>query len=206
MIKKILATVCLLGLLPFATPAVAEAVQTPFEAVQESTDLLIAKLKELQPIYASDPDRFFDEVEATLDPYIDFEEFSKRVMAKHFRRATDAQKLEFRSKFRESLIKTYGSALVEFDNQKVVVLEPTAAQQRPGEAAIDLEVHGSGGKVYPVRYQLRLEGDRWLLYNVQVNKSINIGLQFRSQFQAAIQKHRGDIGQVIADWSSSVDA
>jgi len=41
---------------------------------------------------------------------------------------------------------------------------------------------------------------RWLLRNVIIN-GINIGLQFRSQFNAYMQKYRGDIDLVIENWS-----
>ncbi|MDA0979706.1 MAG: ABC transporter substrate-binding protein, partial [Proteobacteria bacterium] len=166
----------------------------PYVSVQESTDLLLAKLKELQPIFESDPQRFYAEVEQTLLPYIDFDGFSKRVMAKYYRLATEEQRQQFEVKFRKALIHTYASALVEFDNEKVVVQEPTNDQRSDDRASIILEIHTSSGAVYPVEYQLSLEGDKWLLYNVVIN-GINIGLQFRSQFNADMQKYRKDISQ-----------
>ena len=175
-------------------------IQAPFDAVQESTDLLIAKLKELQPIYAEEPDRFFDEVEVTLSPYIDFDGFSKRVMAKHYRLASDEQKAQFQEKFRQALIRTYATALLEFDNQRVEVKAPTRPEKSPDRATIELEVHAKSGAVYPVQYQLGLEQDRWLLRNVMIN-GINIGLQFRTQFDNYMQEHRGDIDAVIANWA-----
>lgn len=203
---KQLISVCLLLMLSATTARADTAAPNqadPYQAVKESTDLLIGKLKELQPIYKDDPTRFFDEVEATLEPYIDFDGFSKRVMAKYYRLATDEQRAQFQEKFRQALIRTYGSALVEFDNEKVLVLEPTKPQTSEDKASINIEVHTSGGAVYPVEYQLSLEGNRWLLYNVVIN-GINIGLQFRSQFNAEMQKHRRDIDQVIANWSVDV--
>ena len=183
---------------------VEAATGSAYESVQDSTKILLARLAEVQPIYESDPEHFYSEVQQSLDPYIDFEGFSKRVMAKHYRRATPDQKQSFTGKFRDSLVRTYATALLEFDNQQVVVLEPTKPQKRPDRATIQLEVHAKSGVIYPVHYQLGLTDDRWLLRNVIIN-GINIGLQFRSQFNAYMQKYKGDINQVIENWAVDVE-
>ncbi len=174
-----------------------------YDSVKQSTDALIAKLIEVQPVYQDDPDKFFDEVEQALDPHIDFEGFAKGVMAKHYRLATEEQRLAFQRTFRDALIKTYGKALVEFDNEEVVVLEPTTPQKQPDRAVIELEVHAKSGTIYPVQYQLVKEDGRWLLRNVIIN-GINIGLQFRSQFASYMQKYKKDMAQVIENWNVDV--
>jgi phospholipid transport system substrate-binding protein len=186
------------------TSLAEESSQSAYQSVVESTDLLLGRLIEVQPIYESDPDLFFSEVDDALDPYIDFEGFAKGVMAKHYRKANEDQRTAFKASFREALVKTYATALLEFDNQRVEVKEPVAPGKRPGRAAILLEVHAKSGTIFPVQYQLGLKEGRWLLRNVIIN-GINIGLQFRSQFNAYMQKHRGDIDKVIENWTVDVD-
>lgn len=176
--------------------------QSPFESVQESTDILLKRLVEVQPIYESDPDKFFLEVDSALDPYIDFDGFAKRVMAKHWRKASDEQQQAFIARFRTGLIKTYATALLEFDNQRVDVLEPTTPQG-DDRATIEISVYASSGTIYPVHYQLELQEGRWMLRNVMIN-GINLGLQFRTQFNAYMQKYRGDVDTVIENWSVDV--
>lgn len=192
--------VCLLG----APNAVAQAGEiSAYESVRQSTDILIARLIEVQPIYTADPAKFFHEIETALDPHVDFEGFAKGVMAKHYRTATEEQRSAFRRTFRDALIKTYGKALAEFDNQEVVVIEPTKPQKKPDRAVIDLEIHAKSGKVYPVQYQLIRKDGRWLLRNVIIN-GINIGLQFRSQFASFMQRYKKDMTQVIENWNVDV--
>jgi len=200
MMKKILVLCAAFLFSHFASAETPSA----FESVQQSTDVLLAKLKEVQPIYESDPEKFFAEVDSALDPYIDFQGFAKRVMAKHYRKASEEQRATFQQKFRQALIRTYATALLEFDNQKVLVLEPTKPQKKPDRAAIVIEVHAKSGTIYPIHYQLGLQGDSWMLRNVVVN-GINIGLQFRSQFNAYMQRYKGDIGLVIANWAVEVE-
>jgi phospholipid transport system substrate-binding protein len=175
-----------------------------YESVQESTDLLLARLVEAQPIYETDPEKFYAEVQNALEPYIDFAGFAKRVMAKHYRTASPEQHEIFVGRFKEGLVQTYANALVGFDNEKVIVLEPTTPQKAEGRAAIMIEVHAKSGTIFPVQYQLELDEEkRWMLRNVIIN-GINIGLQFRSQFNAYMQKYNKDVDKVIENWSVDV--
>ena len=200
--KMVLSAIAMLILIATSSEA---APGSAYESVQGSTDILLARLTEVQPIYESDPEQFFSEVGDALDPYIDFDGFSKRVMAKHYRKATAEQQQSFKRKFSDGLVRTYATALLEFDNQKVVVQEPARPQKRPDRATIQLEVHAKSGAIYPVHYQLGLDGDRWLLRNVIIN-GINMGLQFHSQFNAYMQKYKGDINQVIDNWAVDVES
>ncbi len=180
-------------------PALGFAAPDPRESVEDTTDVLLAKLVEVKPLYESDPDKFFAEVDSALGPFVDFKAFSRGVMAKYYRRANDDQKERFEETFRLGLIKTYAKALVEFDNQKVDVLEASGAKQKKNRASIDLLIHGQGGAQYTVNYSLGLVNDVWKLRNVTI-EGINVGLQFRSQFAAYMQKYRNDIDLVIDNW------
>lgn len=175
-------------------------VPDPKQAVQAATDELLTKLEEVKPLYSENPEQFYAAIDEALGPFVDFDGFSRGVMAKYYRRATDEQKTRFSETFRTALIRTYGKALVEFDNQKVVVLEPTLDPKREGRATIGLEIHGANNAIYPVEYTLSLEDNRWLLRNVSI-EGINIGLQFRSQFASFMSQYRNDIDQVIANWT-----
>lgn len=194
-----LAGLCVLMLL--AGPASAAPDAT--ESVRATTRTLLAKLDEVQPLFKSDPDRFYREVEAALGPHVDFEGFSRGVMAKNYRRASPEQRTKFVAKFRTSLIRTYARALVEFDNQRVDV-KAGKPSKRPNRATVRLEVHGARGVIYPVDYTVALKNDEWKLLNVTID-GINIGLQFRSQFADAMRKNRNDIDAVIAGWDVAGD-
>lgn len=182
--------------------ALATAAPSPVESVRESTDALLQRLVEIQPLYESSPEAFFVEVDKSLAPHIDFDGFARGVMAKYYRRADDEQKEAFSEKFRSALIQTYAKALVGFDNEKVEIVEDGSGvdPKRPDRAVVNLEVHGSDGTIYPVQYSLALVDDQWKLRNVVV-EGINLGLQFRSQFGEYMQKYRNDIDEVIANWN-----
>lgn len=179
------------------------AVQDPFDTVQKATDDLLSRLVEVQPLYASSPEKFFAEVDATLAPFVDFAGFSGSVMAKYKKQASVQQKTNFQTIFRKQLIETYSVALLGFDNEEVVVLKPNAPQRKPDKAKVSLEVHSNDGQVYKIDYSLRLIDARWQLRNIVIN-GINIGKLFRSQFAVSMGKYKGDIDSVIENWAVDV--
>jgi phospholipid transport system substrate-binding protein len=194
----------LLCLLAANTGVLAETLSAR-QAVQNATDKLLAKLVEVQPIYTTDPDKFFAEVDKSLAPFIDFTGFSRGVMAKYFRRATDEQKVRFEEVFRGGLVRTYAKALVEFDNQQVEISDSTSPEREADRASVDLKITGQQGTIYLVSYNLVLLDNQWMLRNVTI-EGINIGLQFRSQFAAYMDQYGNNIDDVIANWSVDVKA
>ena len=171
-----------------------------YESVEQSTEQLLARLQAVRPIYESDPERFFTEVQSTLEPYIDLEGFAKGVMAKYYKRATPAQRQAFQNKFRDSLIRTYATAIVNFEYKRLVVIPPDRPPARPHRETIKVEIHTLSGTVYPLQYLMIEKDGKWLLRNILVN-GINMGLQFRSQFSGYMQQHNQDIDRVISQWS-----
>ena len=179
------------------------AAEDPHVAVTRSTEHLLSKLKEIQPLYNTDKAAFFKALDEGISGFIDFEHFSKRVMAKYYRRATPEQRSAFIEVFRASLIVTYGEALIGFDNQNIEIVPPTIkhknSNKTPNKSKVDLKVYGKDGAVYKVTYKLRRTEDVWKLYNLTI-EAFNVGLQFRSQFKAQMEKNNQNIDAVIDNW------
>lgn len=193
----------LLAILTLSAEGLA-ASMTANEAVQEATDVLLKKLAEVKGVYATDPEKFYGEVNQALSPYIDFERFARGVMAKYYRTATEQQRGQFEEMFKHDLIQTYSKALAEFDNETIVVLpESGTASRSADEMPVKMEVHGKDGTIYPVQYSMVLTDGKWKLRNVIVN-GLNIGLIFRKKFSDSMQQNGRDIDKVIATWDSSI--
>ena len=129
-----------------------------------------------------------------------FEGFAKGVMAKYYRSATEDQRVKFAEKFKMSLARTYSKALLEFDSDSVTI--KSSEIEKTNRAKVLVEVKSSSGSTYPIIYSLRLIEERWYLRNLVVN-GINLGLQFRSQFNSSYRLHRGDLDRVIKEWKVS---
>jgi len=174
------------------------------ETVQNATDLLLEKFSEIKHLYTQDPLIFFNEVDSVMAPFIDFDKFSRGVMAKYYKRATPAQRQRFQLEFKDDLIKTYAKALIEFDNERISILPAGETKPKRGNKTIvKMEVHSKSGTIFPVDYTTTLINGQWKLINVRVN-GINLGMAFRDKFRDAMATNKGDIGQVIDSWNSKV--
>ena len=178
----------------------------PRTVISQAADSLIQVIKQGKTYFDKDPDRFYSEVEKVLDPTMDFDTFSRGVMARYYKRATPDQRERFESTFKAGLVRTYGKALLDFGDEKIVVLPEDRPSPQPDRDSVRMEVHSKEGKIYPVIYSMRLGSDgSWRIYNIIIN-GINIGLTYRNQFASAMQapENHHSLDEVISGWGESI--
>lgn len=198
----------------------AAKINTPYEAVESSTDQLISLIIEAKDYAEKDPERFYKELNGVINPMIDFPSFTRSVMGEfgtrgYYSSLSKADKATYReqykrfvSVFREGLIQTYAKGLLVFNGQKIEVVKPVgeelAASMKKPSVDVTQYIYGNTGKRYQVVYKMRRDksGD-WKIRNVTI-ESINIGKVYRGQFEAAMNKHGNDLKKVVDNWS--VDA
>ncbi|OPX54937.1 phospholipid transport system substrate-binding protein [Oceanospirillum multiglobuliferum] len=189
-----------------STHAVAASEETPQQVITRTANDLLGTIEEARTYYDQDPERFYKQVEAILEPAVDMRRFSAGVMAKYYRTASDDQRARFLLVFQDSLIRTYAKGLLAFSNEEIRVLEPKAPSRDPDRDSVDMEVIAVDGTVYPINYSMRKSKDgHWRINNVTVN-GINLGLTFRNQFDSAMQAHDRDFNYVIDNWLKSESA
>ena len=181
----------------FNQPSLGEPIISPENAVLLATQELFEVAKSNEALLAENPESFHELIIKNLEASTDFEGFAKGVMAKYYRLATEDQRTNFTEKFKISLARTYSNALLEFDSDSVAV--KAADIEKNDRAKVLVEVKSSTGNTYPIIYSLRLMEGRWYLRNLVVN-GINLGLQFRSQFNSSFRSHKGDLDMVISKW------
>ena len=109
----------LLIVLGAALPTV-HASQSPDLLVKETTDQVLGELSGNRDAMLADTALLYNMVDAIVLPHFDFERMSKLVLGKHWKSASDAQRMEFVGEFKALLVRTYATALFEYTNQKVV--------------------------------------------------------------------------------------
>jgi len=174
-------------------------------AIDLATKEILALIERGQSYANEDPERFYVEAESLLAPLIDFPRFSRNVMGPFGRVATDAQRTRFAESFKWSLVRTYALALTEFREGEVKVLPPRRPSSDPNKANVMQEIT-IGGKAYSVAYLMRRSDTTgWRVRNMII-EGVNIGLNYKSQFSAAMKdpKNDGDLDRVIDAWSDFV--
>jgi phospholipid transport system substrate-binding protein len=177
--------------------------KTAEQRVQEISDDVLALIEEARGYAKDDPERFYREFTALLDPAVDFESFARSVMAVHYRSATPEQRQRFADSFKWGLVRTYALALTEFSNGTIRVLPATQPPRNPRLHNVRMEVVTPSGNVYPVQYAMALGRDgAWRVRNIIVN-GVNIGLTYRNQFAGAMKDpaNGGSLDKVIDGWS-----
>lgn len=198
----------------FRPVAFADALPEPYQMVQQTTEQVIAIIKDGKGYYDKDPARFNKQVEAVLDKVVDFDAFARGVMgpyagAQRYQALTNEQeKNEFRARiqrfsdtFKQGLIETYAKGLLKFDGQKIETLPPRKSDDlNSGNVAVVQNIYGAADKPYIVQYSMRRNREGvWKLQNVII-EGINLGQTYRSQFAAAADQYHGDLDKVIANW------
>lgn len=189
----------LLACLPFAGHAAA----TPQQVVQATTDKVLGELNSKREQFRQDPEAFYQALDGILGPVVDFDGFARGVMTVRYSRQASPQQMQaFVDNFKRSLVKFYGGALLEYDNQEIRML-PAVASREPGRASVNMEVVGRTGAIYPVTYTLEQKGGAWKVRNVIIN-GINIGKLFRDQFAESMRSNGNDLDKVISTWGDAV--
>jgi phospholipid transport system substrate-binding protein len=183
-------------------PLLASAVPSAQQVVQHTIDQLLSDLKANKAAYQADPKTFYAALDRTLGPVVDADGISRSIMTvKYSRRATPEQMQRFEDNFKLSLMQFYGNALLEYDNQEILVLP--ARIDGAERASVGMEFKDSKGTVYPVAYTMVKVDGQWKLRNLVVN-GINIGKLFRDQFTEAMRRNGQNLDKTIDGWAEVV--
>ncbi|WP_421853005.1 MlaC/ttg2D family ABC transporter substrate-binding protein [Marinomonas sp.] len=154
-------------------------------------------------VLSKNPALLEERVNTILTNVVDFDDFSKKVMGKYYRRASPEQRIRFASVTKDTLLKTYGASLLELDADRINVL-PLGPQGRGKETKVDVDFQmESGGMLNISFYMEESKTGNWMLSNVVIN-NINFGLTFRKQFGVMMEQNRNDIELAISAWKESL--
>ncbi|WP_420588450.1 MlaC/ttg2D family ABC transporter substrate-binding protein [Bacterioplanoides sp.] len=179
-----------------------ELAEQAHEVVKRTTEELLDTINNNRNYYESDKAKFFWELEDVLGPMVDFKRLTRRIMGKHYRKASLDQRKRFARAFKRSLLSSYATGLIEFEDYDVRVLPPkTGVKNTLRNTLVDLEVVTPSGKVFPITQSMYLHhrDRRWMAQNVIVN-GINVGKLFNEQFSQMVSQADGNIGLAIDNW------
>tara|TARA_B100000700_G_scaffold120588_1_gene135421 strand:+ start:2846 stop:3454 length:609 start_codon:yes stop_codon:yes gene_type:complete len=173
------------------------------EYAERTHNNIIHILQTNNALYEKDSDLFIQAISDAFSPIVDFKRIARNVMGKHYKATTDSQRERFSEAFRTSLLNTYSKTLIEFKDEKIIVLPPNNQPESKNKVKVYIEIKTSS-KSYPGVYSMYLDkNNEWKIINIVVN-GINLGLTFRSQFYSLMEKNNNDITVVIDKWITSL--
>ena len=180
---KRMCAVLLLSLMAWS--GFSTAAQSPQALVEQTSGLMLAKLKEEQQVIEAEPGRLYELVNEIVLPHFDFEYMSQLVLAKYWRRASAEQRAAFVVEFRTLLVRTYATSLKQYVDQEIVFLPSRA--QRDDEATVKTEVEQPGGFPIPIDYHLHTKNDAWKVFDVVID-DVSLVTNYRSSFAKEIRQ------------------
>ncbi|MBI5462644.1 MAG: ABC transporter substrate-binding protein [Gammaproteobacteria bacterium] len=163
--------------------AVADTLD-PETLVRQTSDQMLAVLKEQHDVIKAEPDRLYDLVDDIVLPHFDFVRMARWVLGKHWRKASPEQQQRFVDEFRTLLVRTYGTALLEYTNQTVRFL-PLRMAEGSKDVTVRTEVVKPGGASIPISYSMFHREDGWKVYDVSID-GISLVSNYRADFSAQI--------------------
>lgn len=165
----------------------ADAVSAePDLLVKQTTDRVIEELTSNRDTYMKDNTKLYDMVDAIVLPHFDFERMSKLVLGKHWRSASDEQRQKFVEQFKTLLVRTYATALFQYDGQKIIY-KPFRKKEGDDQAVVRTEIVPKDGPPVPLHYALSSNGaGAWKVFDIRID-GISLVTNYRTAYDGTIQ-------------------
>jgi len=158
------------------------------EQIKETSDKIIAILSDpalKKPEKAQERERL---LRATVDKRFDWEEMSRRTLARHWSRRTDKEKKEFIDLFGKFLERTYMHKVDDYSGEKVVY----GGEKIEGNYGIvKIKIVGHNEREIPALYRVKKKGKKWYVYDVSV-EGVSLINNYRTQFNSIIVRSSYD--------------
>ena len=125
-----------------------------------------------------------DRMRKIIHRYFDFEEMSRRSLARAWRKLTPEEKTEFIALFRYFMERNYANTLESYTNEKVIFGKETRDEEF---ARVNTVIITTEEKEVDIFYRLHKVGGEWRVYDVVV-EGISLVKNYRDQFRSIIRR------------------
>ena len=184
------------------------------DVVRDTTQKVMSVIAEADTYVDEDPERYYSQIQAILDPVVDYRIFARGVMgpyatSERYRALDEAGRARLRDQLdrftevmRVGLVRTYGKGLLAFGSSRVEVSDADEGEAEQSRVSVRQLVYSDEPEPYVLFYQMGRDGDgQWKLRNVII-ESVNLGEIYRNQFEASAREHDGNLDAVIDTWTT----
>lgn len=171
--------------------AVASAPIPPEEVVRQASEQVLARL-ESEPAVQSQRERLHALIDEVLIAHMDMERMARWVLGKYSRRIDAEQLGRFRQGFRSLLVRTYATALTEYNGQSMRFMP--VRQDGEDRVTVRAVIEQPAGPAIPIHFSLHNRDGAWKAYDISID-GVSMLTNYRTSFAAEIR--RGGIEQLI---------
>ena len=169
------------------------------EYVLEQHNKIFKFINDSDNLLKEDRIKFLEGLEDALKDLIISKEISKRVLGKkNFITATKKQKNDFDLKFKNTLLDTYSTALVEIDNANIIIDSHVHPNERLDLAIVKMSVSVSDTD-FDLIYKMKKIAEKWIVIGIILD-GIDLIAIFRKQFNKLLTDFDGNFDLAIQNW------
>jgi len=159
---------------------------SPQEMVRDTSSRMLVAMHAEQKLIERDAAHLYALVDEIVLPYFDFQRMSQWVLGKNWRKATPQQRAQFVDQFRMLLVRTYGTALLEYAGEEIVYL-PIVEENNVAKVTVRTEIDQAGVGVIPIFYSMYQSDAGWKVYDVSIS-GVSLVTNYRSTYGSIIRK------------------
>jgi phospholipid transport system substrate-binding protein len=171
-------------------PLQVAAQQDPLEVVKSTSEKVLAEVQGRKKELNKSPGKIYPLVEEIVLPRFDFQRMSQLVLGKHWRRAKPEQRKAFVMQFRELLVRTYATALLNYSGQQIEY-PPIQWKLEDGRVMVKTVLRENGAPPLPIDYKLYLKDGEWKVYDVVID-NLSLVSNYRSNYSSKIRRYKLD--------------
>lgn len=166
--------------------AQAESIESPAVFLERTSNQVLKILREDQELLKQDPKRVYKIIDDYILPHLDEVTMAKLALGKNWNNATKEQKREFVTEFKDLLVRTYSTSLVEYRDQQINYF-PVKLADDTVKTSVKAEVIQPGGPPIPMAYRVRIKNNAWKVYDIKID-GISLVTSYRGTFTQEVRK------------------
>ena len=162
----------------------------PEKLIRETSNQVLSRIQSDPGKYQQDPAKLYALVDEIVLPHFDFSAMTDLALGRYKTKISTEQRRLITNEFRIILVRTYGKALLEYNDQEIIYL-PTEGSLEDGDVTVRTEIEQKGGFPIPLNYSLKQTRQGWKVYDISVD-DISLVTNYRSSFSRQIRKNGVD--------------
>ena len=171
----------------YAAPSQTVAFEQPSTMIQSVANQMLQALNGHRAELRGHPEKIAAIVNKYLVPHFDAPLAADLVLGRYGRTATAEQKARFIQAFKDSMVKNYGAALLEFHSNMLTVY-PTHVKPGTKVATVRTVFNRSNGAKIPVLFYVYMTPSGWKAFDLNV-EGISYVTSYRAELGPQIQQH-----------------
>jgi phospholipid transport system substrate-binding protein len=195
-------SMCLLLLSMLLVSWSVQASHAAQQVIMQTADQVLVTLRDHRSQMASDQQRVLQLINERIMPHVDVHYMSRWALGKYWRRAQPQQQQRFMQEFKQLLMRTYATALLEFADYDISYA-PIRAQQDASDVTVHSKLQHTGGQPISVSYRMHVTGGHWKAYDISI-EGVSLIASYRNSFASELR--RGNLERLISQLNSKNQA